>query len=333
MKFLKILGIVIVALVVIVFVTIQLLPDEAHMSRSITIDAAPEAVYGELNSFRSFNEWSPWAAKDTAATYVYEGPIFGVGAKMSWASEKDDVGTGSMEIVEIEESKLVKNMMKFGGFDSSPSASFLIEGMDGGTKLTWTYDELGVSGINRIFGMMMDQFLGPDYEAGLQNFKQRMESAPKSNSQISLVNIDPFDYVGIKSTSGMEMISSKMAQNFGELMSYVGQNGIEMTGYPISVYTKWSEEEVGFTCGLPVGKVTSDLGENMIKETIQSGSTIKSVYKGDYMGLKSAHMEIDEFMKFAGYERAGAPWEEYVTDPTVETDTSQWTTHIYYPIN
>ena len=40
------------------------LPATVHVERSITIDAPPATVFALANSFRGFNEWSPWAEID-----------------------------------------------------------------------------------------------------------------------------------------------------------------------------------------------------------------------------------------------------------------------------
>lgn len=333
MKALKIIGIIIVALIATVFIVIQFLSDEAHLSRSITIDAEQSEIYHELNTFRNFNSWSPWAEKDSATVYEYSGSAIGVGAKMNWASEMDDVGTGSMEIIETKEGELVKMAMKFGGFDSSPTASFIIEGSEEGTTLSWTYDEYEVSGLNRIFALMMDKFLGPDYEQGLKNFKERMESYPEFTTELSVVDVSSFDFIGITTSSSIELISSKMAQSYGSLMSFMGKNGIEMNGYPIAVYSSWTPEGTTFTCGIPVKPGDITLEGDIKKGTIESGLAIKSVYMGDYAGGEAPHNDIANYIDFVGYEMVSDPWEEYVTDPTIETDTSKWQTNVYYLVN
>lgn len=333
MKVLKIIAIIIVIIIAAVFITIQVLPDEAHLTRSVTMDASPQEVFNELITFKNFNSWSPWAEKDTTATYLFEGPAIGIGAKMSWISEDPQVGSGAMEIIDIKENELVKVAMKFGGFDSSPTASYIIEQQEEGTKLSWTYDEYDVSGINRILGAMMDQFLGPDYEKGLSNLKSRIESAPDYATELSIVNVASFDYLGITTSSNMEMVSSKMAQSYGSIMAFMGQNGFEIDSYPIAIYHTWTPEEATFTCGIRVDSETTDLTSNIKRGTIASGLAIKSVYIGDYAGGEAPHIDIDNYINFAGYEMIGPPWEEYVTDPEVEPDTSKWITNVYYPVN
>lgn len=332
MKALKIIGIIILSLLLIGFITFQTLPDEAHISRSTTIAASPQTVYQELITFKNFNSWSPWADKDTATVYTYDGPALGVGAKMSWASENAEVGSGSMEIIEIRENELVKTSMRFEGFDSSPTASYIIEPVDGGTKLTWTYDEEELSGIAKVFGTMMDKFLGSDYESGLASLKSRIENAPKSSMKISVVNAPSFQYLGIPQSSPLELISTKMAQAYGLLIQTINQNAIEMTAPPIAVITNYSPDQIDYICGIPVTRSPSKIDKSISLLTMREALSIKCVFKGDYSATNAAHKAIDAYMQFANYEMSGNPWEEYVTDAATESDTSKWITNVYYPV-
>lgn len=332
MKALKIIGIVVATLFFIGFLAIFMLPDETHMSRSIIIESSPQEVYRELITYKNFNRWSPWADKDTATVYTYEGPSFGVGSKMSWSSENDQVGSGSMEIIETKEYELVKTKMKFEGFDSSPTASYLIEPVENGTKLTWTYDERDVSGVSKIFGAMMDHFLGSDYEAGLAALKERVENTPKSKMDISLVNTTSFRYLGITQSSAMELLSAKMAQSYGLLMQTIQQEGIEMAAAPIAVITSYSPDQIDFICGIPVSRPAKNADESISLFTMKEAVNVKCVFKGDYSGTEAAHNAIDEYIQYANYEIIGNPWEEYATDPMSEPDTANWITNVYYPV-
>ena len=53
---------------------------------------------------------------------------------------------------------------------------------------------------------------------------------------------------------------------------------------------------------------------------------------------ESLQGEIDNLNKQLAYlkenntQAAGAPWEEYVTDPKTEPDTAKWLTRIYFPV-
>lgn len=177
MKILKIIGIILVSLAIIVTLVVILLPSHAHIERSIVIQAKPEQIYPSLIDFKKFQSWSPWARLDPNTQYEYKGPETGVGAQMLWSSTHDQVGTGTQTIIGVEENKRVKSEMEFGGFDKKSYADLILEPEGENTKVTWTYDG-DMEGVYKIFGALMDNMLGPQYEEGLNNLKQVIESAP-----------------------------------------------------------------------------------------------------------------------------------------------------------
>ena len=191
MKALKITGIVVLAVIVIAVVSIAVMSPQSHIERSIVINAQPAAIYEELVDFKAFNTWSPWAAIDPDTRYTFEGPQFGVGAKMNWASDNSNVGQGSQWIIEAEENKRVKTGMAFAGFEGSFVAEFILEPVDGGTKVTWTYDgDVRNTGpmnaaMGKLMGSFTDSMLGPQYEQGLAALKRRSESksAPQTDPE------------------------------------------------------------------------------------------------------------------------------------------------------
>ena len=51
--------------------------------RATVIAAPPATVFTLVNSYKRFNEWSPWAEMDPNAAYTHSGPETGVGAKLT----------------------------------------------------------------------------------------------------------------------------------------------------------------------------------------------------------------------------------------------------------
>ncbi len=332
MKALKVIGIVIVFIGILIAGSIFFLPDTTHMERSAEINASPEQVYRELVSYRNFNKWSPWFEKDTTTQYQFEGPAFGVGSRLSWISE--ELGNGSMEIVGVSDTS-VTSLMKFDGFDSSPTATWIVSSMQGGTKITWTYDESGMSGFGKILGSVMDMFLGPDYERGLSNLKSWVESGPKLTTPVVVTNVSPIPYVGISDTSSTDpaLLSSKMSSSYGKLTEFLTNVESEIGGSPFAIITAYTPQEIAFTCALPYKGVLETVSEGIVKATNYGGLALKATYKGDYSGTEAAHNDIAAYAAYAGYELIGAPWEEYVTDPSEEADPANWVTLIFYPVN
>ncbi len=175
MKALKIAGITLAVIALLVLIGIVVLPSTTTMERSVLIERSSSEIYPHLVSFRTFNEWSPWYKMEPNAAYSYSGPESGVGAKMAWVGQ--DVGSGSQEIVEVKENEWVRYELMFEGFDDPAEAKMLLEPQESGTRLTWTFKS-EMNGIYKFFGLMMDKMLGPQYEAGLNDLKVMVESAP-----------------------------------------------------------------------------------------------------------------------------------------------------------
>ncbi len=171
----RLLGIVAALAVVLIFVGL-LLPDRAHVERSLVIDAPPEKIFPLLNEFRQFNRWSPWFSRDPKMEIAYEGPERGAGAKMHWRSEHPEVGAGSQEIIASEPHTRVATQLDF-GTQGTASAEFRLIPQGDATRVTWGFDsEFGGNLVARYFGLLFDRMIGPDYEAGLARLKTLAEA-------------------------------------------------------------------------------------------------------------------------------------------------------------
>ncbi len=151
-----------------------LAPSEARVERSITIQASPEAISPKVNNLKAWRSWSPWMQREPDMKSTYEGPEAGVGAKTSWESKTQ--GNGSQVITESVPHERIATELDFGEMGTARSDwTFAPEG--DGTKVTWGMDvgpdkNLGA----RIFNLVADRMVGPDYETGLANLKEEVES-------------------------------------------------------------------------------------------------------------------------------------------------------------
>jgi len=151
------------------------LPDKAHVTRSTVINAPPEKIFVVVSDLRRSKDWSPWFALDPQMTVTFEGEGAGVGQKMSWASQKPDVGTGSQQTTGLVENKQVVAALDFGEMGQATATVDLVpEGA--GTRVDWALDMPLRNIIERWFGLIMDQMVGPDFEKGLANLKAHVEA-------------------------------------------------------------------------------------------------------------------------------------------------------------
>ncbi|MGS2723283.1 SRPBCC family protein [Porticoccus sp. GXU_MW_L64] len=171
MKILKGLLLLVLLLVVVGFI----LPGSTHVERSTIINAPKSEVFAYLNDYQKFNLWSPWVAKDPDTRYEFSGPASGVGAKMSWQSDSDQVGSGSQEITVSRPSEYLETFLDFGS-QGTAVAYFKLSDDGDATQIIWAFDaDHGWNILARYFGLMMDGLVGPDYQAGLENLKRVVE--------------------------------------------------------------------------------------------------------------------------------------------------------------
>ncbi|WP_135506205.1 SRPBCC family protein [Roseovarius aestuariivivens] len=176
MKFIKRLFIGCVVAIVLLAGVGLLLPREISVARSIVIDAPASAVFPHVNDLQATVDWSPWLARDPDTSLEFSADPVGEGARMSWASDNPQVGTGTMTITESRPDDYVEVALDFGDMGTA-TASWDFQEADGATTATWSMQtDMGAGPVNRWFGVMMKRWIADDYDAGLQNLKQLVEA-------------------------------------------------------------------------------------------------------------------------------------------------------------
>lgn len=168
----------VIALIVVLFlIVVALQPSKFRVERKTSIAASPAVVFGQVNSFRKWNDWSPWAKLDPTAKNSFDGPESGVGAKFSWEGN-NKVGQGRMTILESSPSELIRIKLEFvKPFACTNTAEFTFRPEGNQTVVTWA-----MTGENNFMGkafcmfMNMDKMVGGDFEKGLASMKAISET-------------------------------------------------------------------------------------------------------------------------------------------------------------
>jgi len=333
MKALKIILIILVVVIGGYFIWMSTLPADYNVERTTVVDANPEVVYDYVSDFTTWPEWSIWFERDSTMKTVWGDKTQGEGATYSWTSESS--GNGNQEILATEEDKSMKTKIVFEGMGESDGYWKFEPTEDGKTKVTW-----GFSGrfplYARIAGQGMEEAVGPDFEAGLENIKENIESMPKAktNSAISVIEVESMPYYGItEEISWSEMGPDFFGQRFGAIGQYLDEDMANMTSAPFAIYHEWDDENQRAKVEVAIAATSDKPGNERIKKgNTYNGTVVKGIYMGPYDGTADMHMAIDEYMVNNNYEMAGSPWESYVTDPAEEPDTAKWVTEVYYPV-
>ena len=176
MSFLKKLLWSLVGLVIAFLAVGMILPREVAVSRNVEINALAEKIFPLMNSPKAMEAWSPWLSIDPDVKVSYNDIVEGKGASMTWESDHEQVGSGSAEIIESVENEKIMTALDFGDHGTA-TASMMLAEEGGKTDVTWGFvADMGAGPIGRWMGLMMDSWVGGDYQRGLNNLKELVES-------------------------------------------------------------------------------------------------------------------------------------------------------------
>jgi hypothetical protein len=159
-----------------IYVAMQ--PDHFRIERRATVNAPPQIVFNEVNDFRKWDDWSPWAKLDPNSRIAFEGPQGGQGAVFKW-SGNEKVGEGKMTLVESKPGELVRIEVEFvKPFEGSSTSEFTFKPQPDGTEVVWaSYGPMNFISKAICLVMNMEKTLGPEMEKGLAQMKVLAEGA------------------------------------------------------------------------------------------------------------------------------------------------------------
>ena len=144
------------------------------VERSIEINTPSEYVFEKVGNNKTRGEWSPWDKIDPEMKKEYEGPNSGVGAKYSWKSENEDVGTGYIECIESNSPSNIKRNLTFTSpWESTSIIEWNFKNKEGSTNVSWSVTG-ELPGMVALF-TDMDEILGANLEDGLSSLKKVCE--------------------------------------------------------------------------------------------------------------------------------------------------------------
>ena len=309
------------------------LPQKVYVERELEIQAKPQIVFNQVNDLHNWIKWSKWTMIDPEMEIEYKNHGIGVGGGYEWKSQNKNVGNGKLEITESVKYDSVVVLMDFMKEGTATSRFKFVE-TESGTFVNWNlvYD-VGFNPAGRWMGLMMDKFVGPDFEEGLKNLNTVSSiQTDEKTFQIEISELSPFNFLSIREKVSPEEISAKMGEMYGKIMSIIQKNNLETTGMPYSVYYEMDETQIDVECGIPVTEVI-EINEPFKSGTQNALNYAMLQYFGNYNQLENGHAQLQEWIKTHKFRLNGSPIEVYVTDPQDEPSPEKWQTNIYYPIN
>ncbi len=168
-----------IAAVIVLFAAyIALLAPDVYFERTVTIAAPAPVVFEQVNDFRKWEAWSPWAKLDPNSKAEFSGPPAGVGTAMKW-SGNDKVGEGKMTLIESKPAERINIRVDFvKPFEGTSNSQFFFKPAGNQTQVTWA-----ITGENNFIGRAMclvfnmQKEMQETMDKGLSSMKQVAEKA------------------------------------------------------------------------------------------------------------------------------------------------------------
>jgi len=336
-RYLKRLGVALVVVVVLLLVVAMLLPAQVTVQRSIAVQAPRCNVFALLDGYSWFDDFSPWAGRDPDTRYTFEGPSRGVGARMSWQSSSPEVGSGSMQTTLSEPCERIEQDLDFGA-QGSAVAWWDLRPVEDGVQVTWGLDsDFGMNPVGRFMGLMMDGFIGPDYEQGLEGLKALAEVLPSADIEgleVRRVELDPRPIAALSTRAARDpdAMAQALGAAYGQIGLWMQGAGVQIAGAPLAITLADDGSSWVFQAGIPFeGEVPEGAGGPVQVASTAGGKALEVVHRGAYAGLADTRERLEAWMKLHKVEAQGNPWEEYVSDPAV-TPEEQPVTKLFVPL-
>lgn len=152
--------------------------DTYSVKRSVTIDAPPVRIYGQIANFHNWTSWSPWEDLDPELKRTYSSAESGTGAVYRWSGNRK-AGQGRMEITDATEPSRVQIGLVFEKpWKARTDTVFTIQPEGSGSRVDWSLTGKNTR-MTKVMGIFksMDKLVGPDFEKGLARLKATTEKS------------------------------------------------------------------------------------------------------------------------------------------------------------
>lgn len=332
MKIIKGLFLFVVILSIIFFIITLLLPSKYEIEREIEINAPKTLVYYLIDDLHNWKFWDYWYTLDTNQTRKYYGPVMGKNSSFNWESKFQNVGRGSLKILNDDYFNKIHSEIIFGR-EMLANSDFFIEETPNGTKVRWKlYGSLPF--VAKWFRFFMNKTAGEDLRQGLINLKKIAEKNVAEKVQSFVDEIPTIHFVGIIDSSLMkpQEISQKFSVAFQEIEKFIKVKGLKPTASAIAITISYDSNSYKFISAIPVESFQNIFAEGRIfLDSIPSSKVVRSVYIGPYDYLNEAYNKTFQFIQARNFRPSGYSFELYVTDPTM-VQPNENVTIMYFPI-
>lgn len=339
MKALKIILLMLVLIAVAFAIIAYSGPQNIEIKVEKTIDAPNDVINKYASQFAFFDQWNPWIYSERSAesiTTEVSGADGEESAQLKWRNKKSHE-KGIQTLRSLKKNERIDFDLLIEGEPSAQYSLTLHAENDSTTTVNLNYQSEFNGLIPRFFatlqGGQQKKELSTGFEKGLNNLKLLSENY--KNLQFSGYNIKRKKYSGglflaKRDTIPTSAITPFLGQNFYRAMYQIQDQNVKTVGMPTGIYFDFlGNDKTDIAAGIGIqGDIHEAPGFEIIG--IPAAQALELMYFGEYTEIDKAHNAMDEYLEYFNLIKTDPVLEEYITDPSLEPDTSKWKTKITY---
>jgi len=336
MRLLKIVFIFILVMTGLYILACFFIPSTYKVERTEIINAPVDVVFEQMASFKNWDAWNPWKAKDPDLKIITS-PHSKKGAYWVWKGTL--AGEAKMTLTDIVENQLLTyHIAHLKPKTYETDGTITLENDANKTKVTWV--EEGKNPFHlRYLNLLANKKTGPDLEKGLVLLKQVSEL--ESNilqKEYYGYRIKETIYGGnkigyIKKSILIKDMDAFFAKSYPKITQEAKNCGFKMDGAPMGLFYKWDYVNGVATvaAALPI-MGDSVLGNDCSLMQLNKQKALVINYYGGYKSMTNVYTALDNYVRNKKHRFKGPVIEEYITGPKQQRDSMKWNTRVWYLI-
>ena len=313
-----------------------------QVKRRYIINASLETVFDKLRDFKSRPEWSPWLIHEPEIRLDYSENHDDEGGYYSWDGKH--IGAGKLTHVTLQRPTLLQEKIEFiRPFKSVCDISFELKEKDEKkedqwlekTEVTWIMNGKMPFLLRFMIPRTVDM-VSKDFDLGLAMLAGKLDpSSPHPKLRFDgKITLEPKACLCKPFSGYIEEMEKAMQTGFIELMDYLQQQKIKITGKPLSVYHKVNTKKMYFVCDMAIPVNESVARGDYEMKRIHGGRYFKVTAQGAYRFLElawySAYAHISMYK--IKLDKSRPALEVYENEANSVSTTNALITSIYIPI-
>ncbi len=149
----------------------------------------------------------------------------------------------------------------------------------------------------------------------------------------------PLDTTGVTDTNVVTMHkkipANKRAEELNKMhnaiRAYIQSNHLQIQQPPIAHLQPYGKDSIDVMTGIAVNKIAPP-ANNITCMQMPKGRMLVGYYSGPYSGLKNLYSAMNRYIKDKFMQKAASSFEKYIDNKVPESDSTQVSIKVYYPV-